>query len=235
MSFLLDYFTAVVLRSMLVRSSPMTKPVKRKYRSPQREAAAAATRARIRRAAGQLFVEQGYVAATMRDVAASAGVGERTLYDAFPTKAALFAHTLGVATVGDEQPISVADRPEVGQTLAENDPRVQIAQAVDYLTDLLERAGDLIMVSAEAAGADADMRAAAEAGARATHQGQLEFTSVLHKRGALREGLDPGTGADIMYALCSPFTHHLLRRDRGWTVEQYRTWLEHALVRELLR
>lgn len=212
----------------------MTEPVKRKYRSPQREAAAAETRVRIRQAAEKLFVEQGYVAATMRGVAVAAGVGERTLYDAFPTKAALFAHTLGVATVGDEEPVAVADRPEVRQTLAEGDATVQIAQMVDYLTRLLERAGDLIMVSVEAAGADPDMRAASEAGARATHSGQLELTRIMHRRGILREGLDPVTAADIMYALCSPFTHHLLRRDRRWTVEQYRNWLEHALVHELL-
>lgn len=73
----------------------MTEPVKRRYRSTERAAAAAATRARIRPAAAQLFVEQGYLATTMRGVAALADVDERTLYDAFPSKTALFAHTLG--------------------------------------------------------------------------------------------------------------------------------------------
>ena len=62
--------------------------VKRPYRSPRRTAAAAATRAAIREAAASLFLQQGYAATTMREVAARAGVGERTLYDAFPTKAA---------------------------------------------------------------------------------------------------------------------------------------------------
>lgn len=74
---------------------------------------AAETRARIREAAGPLFVERGYTGTTLRDVAEEAGVGERTLYDAFSTKAALFGHTLGVATVGDEEPIPVAECPEV--------------------------------------------------------------------------------------------------------------------------
>ncbi|HEX5406405.1 MAG TPA: helix-turn-helix domain-containing protein [Pseudonocardiaceae bacterium] len=59
----------------------MADPVKRAYRSPAR----AATRARIREAATRLFVAQGYVATTLRQVAAAAGVGERTLYDAFPS------------------------------------------------------------------------------------------------------------------------------------------------------
>ena len=66
----------------------MADDVKRAYRSEARAASAAATRARIRDAAARLFVERGYVATTMREVASAAGVGERTLYDAFPTKAA---------------------------------------------------------------------------------------------------------------------------------------------------
>ncbi|WP_162794895.1 TetR/AcrR family transcriptional regulator [Nonomuraea lactucae] len=212
----------------------MAEPVKRQYRSAKRAAAAAATRARIREAAARLFVEQGYVATTMRDVAASAGVGERTLYDAFPTKAALFGHTLGVATVGDEAPVRVADRPEVRSAHDEPDAEEAIARTVSYATDLLDRAGDLIMVSVEAAGADPDMRAAADAGARATHEVYLALTEALRERGALQPGLDATAAADVMYALASPHMHQLLCRHRGWPLERYRAWLRNALARELL-
>jgi AcrR family transcriptional regulator len=213
----------------------MAGDVKRAYRSGARAASAAATRARIRDAAARLFVEHGYAATTMREVASAAGVGERTLYDAFPTKAALFTHTLSVATVGDEDPIRVFDRPEMTAARHQTDPRAAITQLVAYSTDLFERAGDLIMVSVEAAGADPDMRAAADAGARATHQVHLALTRQLHSRDALRDDLTPVTAADILYALGSPHMHQLLRRHRGWTVERYRTWLETAIDRELLR
>jgi len=212
----------------------MADTVKRTYRSPARAAAAGATRARIRAAAERLFVEQGYTATTLRQIAAAAGVGERTLYDAFPTKAALFAHTLGVATVGDEEPVRVADRPEIATAQEQPDPRAAIAQLVAYSTALLERAGDLIMVSVEAAGADPDMRAAADAGTDATHRVHLALTDNLYARGALRDGLDPVTAADILYALGSPHMHQLLRRHRGWSVKQYRGWLESAIIRELI-
>jgi AcrR family transcriptional regulator len=212
----------------------MTDGVKRVYRSGARAAAAAATRSRIRQAAAGLFVERGYVATTMREVAAAAGVGERTLYDAFPTKAALFAHTLGVATVGDEEPVRVAHRPEIAAAHDQPDPRRALAQLVAYSTALLERAGDLIMVSVEAAGADPDMRAAADAGAHATLGVHLELTTQLHARGALRPGLDAAAAADILYALASPHLHQLLRRHRGWPAERYRAWLEAALTHELL-
>ncbi|HEX4396654.1 MAG TPA: helix-turn-helix domain-containing protein [Trebonia sp.] len=48
-----------------------------------------------------LFVEHGYVATTIRDVARAAGVGERTVYGIFPSKADLFRHVLDVAIAGD--------------------------------------------------------------------------------------------------------------------------------------
>lgn len=212
----------------------MSETVKRSYRSPGRASAAAATRARIRDAASRLFVEQGYAATSLRQIAKAAGVGERTLYDVFPSKAALFAHTLGVAVVGDEQPVAVAARPEITDARQQPDPRQSIAQHVAYTADLLDRAGDLIMVSVEAAGADPDMREAADAGAAATHGVHLALAETLHTRGALRPGLDPTTAADILYALLSPHTHQLLRRHRGWTADRYRTWMSETITRELI-
>ena len=41
----------------------------RRYHAPQRAQAAAQTKARIREAASALFVEHGYVATTIRDIA----------------------------------------------------------------------------------------------------------------------------------------------------------------------
>jgi AcrR family transcriptional regulator len=213
---------------------PVAGEVKRTYRSQARAAQAAVTRAHIRDAAARLFVERGYLATTMRAVAAAAGVGERTLYDAFPTKAALFTHTLSVATVGDEEPVRVFERAEMTSARRQADPRAAIAQLVAYTTDLFERAGDLIMVSVEAAGADPDMRAAADAGAEATHRVYLALTTALHQRRALRAGLDPVAAADALYALASPHLHQLLRRHRGWPIERYTAWVENAATRELL-
>ena len=218
----------------ICRMHAMTETVKRSYRSPGRASAAAATRARIREAAGRLFVEQGYAATSLRQIAKSAGVGERTLYDAFPSKAALFSHTLGVAVVGDEEPVAVAARPEITDARQQPDPGQAIAQHVAYSAGLLERAGDLIMVSVEAAGADPDMREAADAGAAATLSVHLALAESLHARGSLRPELDPAAAADILYALLSPHMHQLLRRHRDWSVDRYRTWLQETVTRELL-
>lgn len=212
----------------------MADSVKRTYRSPARAAAAAATRARLRHAAGRLFIAQGYAATTMRQIAREAGVGERTVYDVFSSKSVLFGHTLAVAVAGDEEPVPVAERPWVRAVLAELHPVVALGLLAANSTQLLDRAGDLIMVSIEAAVSDADMRATADAGAHATYAVQRTVATRLHQRGALREDLDAQTAADILYVLLAPHTHQLLRRHRRWNAEKYQRWIHDAMVRELL-
>jgi AcrR family transcriptional regulator len=212
----------------------MAELVKRAYQSPVRAAAAARTRARLRAAAGRLFITQGYAATTMRQVAREAAVGERTLYDAFPAKAALFRHTLGVAVAGDEEPVPVAQRPWVQAALAEPDPVTTLSLLAANTATLLERAGDLIMVSIEAAAADPDMRAGVDADSQATHDVLLAFAASLSRRGALRAGLTGHAAADVLYVFLAPHTYQLLRRHRRWSAQQYRQWLTGAITRELL-
>src|SRR6266496_3000467 len=193
----------------------MSRHVKRPYRSSLREETAELTRARIRESAARLFVEQGFVATTVKQVAAAAGVAERTVYAAFPSKADLFNEVLGVATVGDDRPVPVAERAEFRAAFG-------------------ERAGPLIITSIESAGADPDMRRIADEGAHATAVNLGAFVRALADHGGLRPGLEVQQAADILMVLSSPHVHHLLRHDRDWTVDRYRDWLLDTLSGALL-
>src|SRR6266508_3938256 len=181
----------------------MSRPVKRSYRSALREEAARHTRVRIRESAARLFVEQGFVATTMKQVATAAGVAERTVYAAFPSKADLFNEALGVATVGDDLPVPVADRAEFRAAFDERDGRRALTLVADH-------------------------------GAHATAVNLGAFARALTDHGALRPGLDAQQAADVLLVLSSPHVHHLLRRDRGWSVERYRDWLLDTLTSTLL-
>jgi hypothetical protein len=141
---------------------------------------------------------------------------------------------MDVATVGDEQPVAVANRPEIQDAFRQTNPRTAISQTIDYTVALFERAGDLIMVTVQAADADPDMRAAADAGSRATRQLWRTLTQTLHDVGALRPGLTAQRAADILCTLASPHTHQLLRRHCRWTTQRYHTWLTNAATQQLL-
>ena len=61
----------------------MARPVKRAYDTRRRQAQARETQAHIAEAARELFVERGWVATSIRDVAERAGVSVQTIYNAF--------------------------------------------------------------------------------------------------------------------------------------------------------
>jgi len=207
---------------------------KRPYQQTVRAERAAATRAVIRAAATELFTAQGYTATSLRQVSQRAGVAERTVYAVYPNKPTLFNDCLAVAIRGAEGSPPVAVSPQTRQMLADPDPHRVLSSAVHVAADLLDRAGDLIMVSVEAAGADPDMAAAAAAGAAATHANQLALAQHLQELGALRPGVNAAAAADILFTLASPHVHQLLRRHRGWSSRRYRTWLRTTLEHQLL-
>jgi AcrR family transcriptional regulator len=80
----------------------------RPYHSPKRAQAALERRRRIRAAAEKLFMRDGYEPTTMVRIAAEARVAERTLYLAYPSKAALLDEIIRVRVRGGEgdQPLT---------------------------------------------------------------------------------------------------------------------------------
>src|SRR5580704_9753174 len=73
---------------------------------------ALATRRRIRLAAERLFLRDGYLPTTMTTIAAEAGVAEKTVYLAFPTKADLLNEIIRIGVRGDEGSTPVSQREE---------------------------------------------------------------------------------------------------------------------------
>ena len=76
---------------------------------------------RCSRAAHDLFVERGYGATTIADIAEAAGVSVPTVYAGFGTKADLLRRAIEVAMAGDDDPIPVADRPTHQWVVATDD------------------------------------------------------------------------------------------------------------------
>lgn len=207
--------------------------VKRKYTSPLREERALLNRRRIREAAAQLFVESGYVRSTVRDIAESSGVAPRTVHAVYPGgKLQIFQDALDVAIAGDEQPASQEERMQRSGML--DHPADLVAALVEQSAALLDRAGPLIMTTVTSAGAHPDMQRLAAEGAAATRANVRLVADGLAEGRLLREGIDADRAADVLFALCSPHVHALLRGERGWDGETYRSWLEDTVQRTLL-
>lgn len=203
----------------------MAERVKRVYLSANRAESAKRTRASIRAAARELFIELGFAATTMRAVAARSGVAERTVYAAFPSKTALFRHVIDHAAIGTGAQVTAADEPELLVALTRRDLAGVGEVIARTSTALCERVGDLIMTMVESSGADPDMREMVDWGYRQSHSDARRVADLLATHGALRTALSPATAADLLHTLCSPQTHQLLRRRDGWSAADYEAWL----------
>lgn len=217
--------------------NPNPERARRRYISPLREESARRTRETIRDAAARLFVRDGYVSTTVKNIADEAGVAVRTVFTAFPGgKAEIFREALDHAVAGDGDPRAATSDPEPHKgsgTVSHVD--LVVEQLVRYGTAMLERAGGLLMTSVESSGADPDMRRFAADDAKATAENARTLAEGLEHAGWLREDVTVEHAADVLFTLSSPQVHALLRRECGWDVDRYRQWLSGTLRTTLLR
>ena len=83
---------------------------------------ALATRRRMLATAQELFVQQGYAATTVEQIAADAGVAVQTVYYTFRTKGLLLRELVEVTAAGQELPAPVMERAWAREMLSALDP-----------------------------------------------------------------------------------------------------------------
>ena len=208
--------------------------VKRSYQSPLRAAQADSTRRTVIAAAARLFSERGYVATSVDDIAAEAGVSRATVFTAVGGKPALLKTALDVAIVGDDQPVSLPDRPRSRAVRAETDPRRYLALYAGIAAEIGDRAGAIYEAVHGAAGADPAARALWLEHQAQRRQGGANVVRDLLGKAELRAGLEPEAAADVVWVLNDPGLYRLLVQERGWTHEQFEAWLAETLQRQLL-
>jgi AcrR family transcriptional regulator len=210
---------------------------RRRYESPHRREQAAGTRRKLVEAAQALFLERGYAATTMAEIARAAGVVVETLYRSFGSKAALFRAVVEAALAGgfERSEVPVEDRPAIAAIIAESDPRRQVAMYAATQPGIHRRAGPLLRAVRDAATIDAEVaRVWAELEGQ-RYAGQARMAGLLASRGALRDGLTLEGAADRIWVLSSLALHDLCVVERGWSPDDYERWLTEALTRELLQ
>ncbi|MGC4108985.1 MAG: helix-turn-helix domain-containing protein [Nocardioides sp.] len=207
---------------------------KRAYRSSVREESAVQTRRRIVGAATDLFVERGYAGTTIDAVAERAGVSRRTVFTSVGSKVDLLKTAWDWAVGGDDQPIAVADRPEIARMRAERDPETLVELWVDQVLRVGARVGSLDWVLARAVDVDPEASALQERIDGERRAGAGMFVAGLSGIGGLRPDVGVEEGADMAWTLMNPLLVRRLRTERGWSEEQVRTWLRRLAKASLL-
>jgi AcrR family transcriptional regulator len=214
----------------------VTEAVKTTGKTTKRAEQARATRRRIIECARQLFLEQGYAAATFDQVAAAAGVAVQTVYFHFGNKRTVLKEVMDVAAVGDDEPVPLLDRPWLQAIRDEPDPRRALEIWLETSRAIFGRVAPLLSVVRDAAGADPEMAEqwrVNEEQRYIAHRSMAELLAA--KEDALRPGLTVDEAADVVFALLSPEVYLLLTVVRGWPPARWQDWAADTIARTILR
>lgn len=183
-------------------------------------------------AAHDVFAAKGYAGATMSAIAEAAGVSVKTVEAAFGTKANLLKVLIDVRIVGDDEPVAVADRPEVAAMEAQTDPDVLLAMYAPWVTDISRRTAAMARVLADAARSTPELAALQETTVSNRMFGARGVVGVLSRITTLR--IDEEAAVATVWALTDPHIYAELTEERGFTYEQFVAWFEDALRRLLI-
>ena len=214
----------------------MARSVKRArpYDSTRRREQARLTQAAILEAARARFLERGYAATTVGQIAADVGVSVETVYKAFANKAGLLKAMFDVAIVGDDEPVPLQQREMVARIQAEPDGRRKLEIYGAAYAERAQRAVPVQLLVRDAAASDAGARAVLDQLNQERLTGMTAFSLHLYEAGVLRRGVRAGDALDILWLFTAPEVYERLVIERGWTTRRFGTWITQQLVAALL-
>jgi AcrR family transcriptional regulator len=183
------------------------------------------TRARMLDAARRLFLERGYAATTIPEIAAAAGVAVPTIYWAFGSKRALVGEIreawLEVAQTG----------ARLRKVLAIDEPGARLDAYAAFMANQWATGAEALAIQQDAMRADSQV--ATEIAAVLAERADRLMAVVAPLAPHLREPLTAETAHGLLLALSLLEVYRELR-DRGWSDAQYQAWLGRALREQLL-
>ncbi|HVV95428.1 MAG TPA: helix-turn-helix domain-containing protein [Hyphomicrobiales bacterium] len=204
---------------------------KRRYNAERRQEAAQQTRHRVIEAAGELFIERGYVATTMAAIAERAEVALDTVYAAAGTKPQLLRLLV-------EATIAAVNRPDAGEDVAaiaaEPDVAGKLAIYAAAIRRIQQHLAPLYRVLRSATPLHPELGDLWTAFSQRRAATMPLLVEHLIRAGGLGAARDPQATADTLWMLTSAEVYDLLVGQRGWSPERYEDWLGDSARRFVL-
>ncbi len=206
--------------SSIISSVPGTA-----YNSPRRREAAAQTRQAVLDAARALFLERGYVATTVQDIASAARVATATVYTSAGGKPQLLQELIAVTT-GEAARRGASELAAPAAT-----PAGVVAGYVASIRQAVQDHGDiaeLVLATTHVDDSVAQMAALSE---EAFRRDLSEVAARLRDLGALHG--EVGDAVDILAYYLGYQSWRRLVVDLGWSLDKAQAWLT-ARITEVL-
>ncbi|MEV0629440.1 TetR/AcrR family transcriptional regulator [Nonomuraea wenchangensis] len=202
-------------------------------RTSKRAQKAQETRRRMLAAALELFVQDGYGATNLQDVAARAGVAVQTIYFVFGNKRALLKELVDVTIAGDDEPVATMDRPWYVEALAAGTAQDMLRAYVTGGTSVLERVAPIGKMLDGAVASDPEVAALWPHDVNPRHVVQQRAAKALVGKPGARPEMTVEETADLLYGLLSPELYLLFVRERGWPRDRWERWTLQTLHAQL--
>jgi AcrR family transcriptional regulator len=201
--------------------------------SPVRDEQARQVRRRVLAAAQRLFLEQGFAATSMQQVADDADVTRQTVHS-IGSKAELFKLVRDRLIAGDDDPVPMSEREDhAAFTRAGNAADALTAYAVAGAA-VNRRYARISGRLREAASTEPGLAALWSTAEQQRLYGARMVASIVANFAPLRPGVTEDRAAEAIWALTGPEHYERLVRDRGWTHEEYIDWLRRSFAAALL-
>lgn len=214
----------------------MVDPVKprRTYRSAVRERSARRTRRDVVAAAARLFVERGYAATSLADIAEVAEVARPTVFAAFGSKPALLRQVLDQALAGDDEPVPVAQRDWFAPVWGATSPDGALRAYAEVCVLIGGRAAELFEVVRRAADESAELAGLWGSLVDNRRTGAAGVIDHTRRLGPLRSDLTVDRAVDVLWLLNDPALYASLVLRQGWPVDDFGAWLARSMRSALL-
>lgn len=195
----------------------------RAYSTALRHEHAGLTRSRVLEAARRRFIDQGFPAVTMHDIAADAGVAYQTVYSQFGNKLELALHLCNAELVHVGPTVALLQ-----QSRAAGDPEASLLALGTFARRLYEPCAPVLRFMRESG--DPVLLGRYRQIDRARLEQLKPLGPQLQRSRRLRRGLNAKHAIDIVWALTGPETYERLVIDHGWSPGEFEAWLGASLV-----
>jgi AcrR family transcriptional regulator len=207
-----------------------TGQARRRYDASGRRRQAQQNRDQVLAVARRLFVERGYPATSIAQIAAAAGVSDRTVFAAFESKANLLKTVLDTAIAGDSEQVPLHQRATMRGVHEASTMQEAVERLADAFAEVVDRVYDVYTVLHGAAAVDPEIARLERDLATQRLSGVEQLAATF----ANRLGIDDDPDAiaylrDSLWVLGAPQQYGLMR-ERGWSVDRYRDWIARALA-----
>ena len=168
-------------------------------------------------------MSQGYGQTSLALIASQAGVSVETIYATYRNKPTLLRKVWFFEARGDEQEVTLFDRPEVQAILAEPDLRLRHERYAHFVAAFHRRMSPLLDMITGAAASDAGAAEMLDTWASRRLEVARGFAEEAAKTDQLAVPVEEYR--DVMYAMLRGDLWRELVIGRGWSDQKYASWL----------